>query len=63
MQSKVFSDMFQIYFGIKFLSHWISIIYKLKTAQKRTKTDSLIVQKYFMILRARAVNSSISLEE
>lgn len=39
------------------------MIYKLKTAQKRTKTDSLIVQKYFMILRARAVNSSISLEE
>ncbi len=41
----------------------MSVTYKFKATQKRTKTDSLIVQKYFMILRARAVNSSISLEE
>ena len=63
MQNKAFSDMFQIYFGFKYWSHWMSATYKFKAAQKRTKTYSFIVQEYFVALRARAVNSSISLEE
>ena len=41
----------------------MSATYKFKAAQKRTKTYSFIVQEYFVALRARAVNSSIYLEE
>ena len=55
MQNKPFSDLFQIYFDLKFWNLWISATYKSKSARNRTENDSLIVQQNSIIIALQQI--------